>query len=151
MSRLQRIAIVLLLFACAPAVCAGEVFRCRGDDGSAVFQDRPCARHTQALGSTPITAAQPATRDDRAAREERRRIDAWAKASRDRLAPSLGGRARGASVAAPRRAAERSTPPAACESARRQRAQAYAQDSNRMGFDRRRALDDAVTIACGLR
>jgi len=151
MTRMQRIAIVLLMSACAPAVSAGEVFRCRGADGSAVFQDKPCAAHSQALGSTPITAAQPATRDDRAAREERQRIDAWAKASRDRLAPSLGGRTRGTSVSAPRRAQQRSAPPAACESARRQRAQAYAQDSNRMGFDRRRALDDAVTLACGLR
>ncbi len=144
-------AMVLLALASATTASGREVFRCRSADGSAVFQDRPCAPHTEALGSTPINAAEPAGNDDRAAREEQQRIAAWAKASRDRLAPSLGGRARAPSAPASPRAKAGSTAPAACESARRQRAQAYAQDSNRMGFDRRRALDDAVTTACGLR
>ena len=151
MRRWQWMAIIVLVLASASTASGREVFRCRGADGSAVFQDRPCARHTEALGSTPIQAMEPANKDDRAAREEQQRIAAWAKASRDRLAPSLGGRARATPAPASPRAKGSSAPPAACESARRQRAQAYAQDSNRMGFDRRRALDDAVATACGLR
>jgi hypothetical protein len=41
--------------------------------------------------------------------------------------------------------------PDACAQARRTREDAYRRDGNRMDFDRRRALQDAVTAACGLR
>jgi hypothetical protein len=146
----------LLLLAAADAGAA-EIHRCRQPDGVLAYQSVPCARDARALGSLSLEPAQEHPEAARAAREERQRIEAWSRQSRGKLAPSLGGRPAGAPAAARSRTpAARSgaadDPAAArCASAREAREAAYRRDGNRMGFDRRRELQDAVTDACGLR
>jgi hypothetical protein len=84
----------LLLCTASGATSAAEAFRCRAADGSLAFQDRPCAASATALGRVAIVHADAdGVGAAQAAREEQARIDAWAQDSRDRLAPSLGGRA----------------------------------------------------------
>lgn len=141
----------IALAACATSAGAGEIHQCRTAAGALVFQDWPCAGDQQTVSTRPIDAARPAAAAQAAERAERRRIEAWERASRERLAPSLGGRAStpGRAPAAP--APRRGGAPDACQQARAAREAAYRRDGNRMDFDRRRALQDAVTAACGLR
>lgn len=153
MDALIRRWLPVFLLPCLAPAAAADVHLCRDAQGARVFQDRPCEPDATALGVRTLEApaADPSAR--RVAREEAARIAAWERASRERLAPSLGGKAtparstgggRGAG-AAPRGA------PDACAQARETRDAAYRRDGNRMGFDRRRALQDAVIEACGLR
>jgi hypothetical protein len=151
--------LTLLLLVAADARAA-EIHRCRQPDGVIAFQSTPCAAGAIALGSTPLAAAKPHPDAQRAAREERKRIEAWSRQSSGRLAPSLGGteaRAPAASRSSgstPRHRGAAGGDDAAalrCSDARAAREAAYRRDGNRMGFDRRRELQDAVTAACGLR
>lgn len=144
----------LLLLALAPgAACPAEIHACRDATGARVFQDHPCAADAATLAVRPMATAGEAPAAERAAREEARRIAAWERASRARLAPSLGGHAAPAAArGAPSRAgAPPRAAPDACASARAARETAYRREGNRMGFDRRRALQDAVSDACGVR
>lgn len=135
---------------CGPAT-SGEIHQCRTAEGALVFQDWPCAPDQQTIATRPIEAAQAPPAASAAERAERRRIDAWERASRERLAPSLGGRAAPPARAPASPAPRRDDPRDACRQAREAREAAYRRDGNRMDFDRRRALQDAVTAACGLR
>jgi hypothetical protein len=142
----------LLLVSVTEAGAAETWHRCRRADGSLAYQPTPCAAHEVAAGQLVL---EPAPEPPAKVREtDRREIEAWARRSRERLAPSLGGRGAGAAPAA-RDAATRSrgdsASASACSAARAERDAAYARDSLRMDFDRRRALQDAVTAACGLR
>jgi hypothetical protein len=153
----HRLSLLLLPLLAAVDAGGAEIHRCRQADGVVAFQAVPCAHDAHALGSTPIDPVPAHPSAARASREERQRIEAWSRHSRGRLAPSLGGR----EPRAP--AASRSRAPAtrgseagagaavACASARHARELAYRRDGNRMGFDRRRELQDAVSTACGLR
>lgn len=150
---IRGLCLLLLLALPAPAARAGEIHACRDAQGARVFQDRPCAADATALGVRPIAARAEDPGARRVAREEARRIAAWERASRARLAPSLGGHAAPAGArGAPsgRRSTSRAASDA-CAKAREAREAAYRRDGNRMGFDRRRALQDAVINACGLR
>lgn len=151
----HRLAAGICGILCALSAAAADIHQCRAAGGAIAFQDRPCTPEQQTLSVRAAGRAAPsaaAAAAAAAARAERDRIEAWARASRQRLAHSLGGRA---APAAPAKSA-RATPPArrdadACAQARAVREAAYRRDGNRMGFDRRRELQDAVTAACGLR
>lgn len=153
MDALIRRLLPLFLLPCLAPAAGAEVHLCRDAQGARVYQDQPCEAGATALGvrTLEVPVADPSAQ--RVAREEAARIAAWERASRERLAPSLGGKTtparstgggRGAG-AAPRGA------PDACAQARATRDAAYRREGNRMGFDRRRALQDALTEACGLR
>lgn len=148
----HRLAAGICGILCALSAAAADIHECRAAGGAIAFQDRPCKPEQQTLSVRAAGRAAPSAAAAAAARTERDRIEAWARASRQRLAPSLGGRA---APAAPAKSA-RAEPPArrnadACAQARAVREAAYRRDGNRMGFDRRRELQDAVTAACGLR
>jgi hypothetical protein len=144
-----KTALALAILA-GPAM-AGSIHQCRTTAGAIVFQDWPCAAGQQTVSMRPIEDAGPSPAGTAADRAERRRIEAWDRASRERLAPSLGGREPPAGRAPPSRSPPGRGAPDACQQARQVREAAYRRDGNRMDFDRRRALQDAVTAACGLR
>ena len=150
MSRRRWLAGIAFL-ACTGPAAAGEIHQCRSPTGGIVYQDRPCAAGQQPLSTRAVDEAAPSATARAAARAEQQRIAAWERASRDRLAPSLGGRASPAARASAPATPSRAAPRDACAQARAAREDAYRRDGNRMDFDRRRALQDAVTAACGLR
>jgi hypothetical protein len=142
----------LALFVLATECPAAETwYRCRLDDGSLAYQPKPCERGDEAAGALAVVASPAAPARGRA--PDQAQVDAWARRSRDRLPPSLGGRA--APAAVPRTPSTRRPEPDArtdrCAKAREAREQAYARNGLDMDFDRRRELQDAVTAACGLR
>ncbi|MFN9739988.1 MAG: DUF4124 domain-containing protein, partial [Pseudomonadota bacterium] len=77
----------------ALAAAAAAVLQCRGAGGVIAFQDRPCPPEQQALSVRAAGRAAPSAAAAAVVRAESDRIEAWARASRLRLAHSLGGRA----------------------------------------------------------
>lgn len=142
----------LLLAGFGDALAADTWHRCRRPDGSLAYQPVPCAAQDIDAGQLVLETPPAASATGRD--PDRKEIEAWARRSRERLAPSLGGR--GAGVASAGRGTTRrrdagGAREAQCQAARAARDAAYARDSLRMDFDRRRALQDAVIAACGLR
>lgn len=153
MDALIRRLLPLFLLPCLAPVAGAEVHLCRDALGARVYQDQPCGAGATALGVRRLDAPAADPSAQRAARDEAARIAAWERASRERLAPSLGGKARpGRGMGGGRGAGAVSREaPDACAQARATRDAAYRRDGNRMDFDRRRALQDALIEACGLR
>lgn len=142
----------IMLVSLATAAGAAPIYQCLAPDGSRGFQDRPCGGSAHAATVVSFDGERREPNQHHADPAEAARIAAWEQASRDRLPESLGGRARkwhGSATGRPSRANR--LPTDACTQARAEREAAYRTDSNRMGFDRRRALHDAVLAACGLR
>ena len=136
---------------------ARELYECVRPGAARSFQDVPCAGSDarQNVRVLREPSEQEAARIKRAsAVHEHADAQFVARFERTTLASlpeSLGGppAPRGARVShAPRR--DRRETLSACEQARSRREQAYRRDGNRMGFDERRKLQDAMTDACGL-
>lgn len=152
----MRIATRIVAFSllCSGTAAATEMFKCRTRDGAIAYQTRACSDENAVLGSLSLAAEPPANPAAQAQRkQEQSRFDAWDRASRERLAPSLGGRAKAGKVSAAGSSSRNPPDPrvADCERARRERDLAYRRDGNKMNFDRRRQLQDAVILNCGLR
>ena len=138
---------------------ARELYECARAGAPRSFQDVPCGESDvrQSVRVLPDHAQDlPAREAERVARasaalerEDAALVARFERAALAGLPESLGGRpapARsGRAAHAPRR--EASSP---CEQARAKRDLAYRRDGNRMGFERRRALQDAQDEACGL-
>jgi hypothetical protein len=133
----------LVILCLARALAARELYVCERPGAARAFQDTPCAdpgaaQSIRAVADPPV-AAVPLSAG--AMRLERAALAA--------LPESLGGAApHPARANGVRR--ERAAAADACTHARERRERAYRRDGNRMSFDQRRALQDAMNDACGL-
>ncbi len=137
----RRLAAFVFLFALLlpQAVTAQAIHKCRAGDGSATYQDRPCAPGTQQAWTRPMPAAEPTALAP--ARPPARQV-----AARNASTPARSG-TRKRRPAPSGAVISQYRDPQGCEKAKAQRAQAYARLGLRRDFDTSRRLDDRVETA----
>jgi len=159
---MNRSPFLLVLIAALALPCAAgarEVYRCRTPDGALRFGDTPCPVAAAETAMVTLRDPTPAERRrDSAQAEARARGYADAEARRiaqleaeatSRLPPTLGGSARAPAARATAQHAQNPDPKEhACAGAKANRDKAYRERGNKMNFDERRRLQDAVGTAC---
>ncbi len=146
-SALLPLLLGLLLLATQPETYAApELFVCT-TAGIQSFSDRPCGPDAQPL-VLPDQGRTPSGGQNSGKNSDARQIEAWERASVNRLPPSLGGKSSSNKALSGAKARPATTTPAEKECAEARAALTQAESRTHLDFNARRKFGDRIWAAC---